>query len=462
MAKDQRVEIFEHYPIPRAVATLSVPTVLAMLVSVIYNLADTYFVGLLNDPVQTAAVSLAGPVLLATNAVNNLFGVGGSSMMSRALGSKDYDTLRASSAFGFYGSIACALAFGLLCTVFRPSLLGLLGADASTAGYTSAYLNWTITLGAVPSILHIVLSYMIRSEGAALIASVGTMSGCALNVILDPIFIMPWGLNMGVEGAALATFLSNCFSTLVFLGYLVKNRGKTMVCIDPRALRLDRRIVVGVFGVGLPASIQNLLNVVATTVLNQTAAPYGAAALAAMGIAKKIDMMPMYVALGISQGVMPLLSYNYASKNHKRMRSAFFFTGGIGLTISVLAMAVMLLMPEALVRLFIQDAETVAHGAVILRVSCLALPFLVTDFLCVGLFQAVGMGKASLILAISRKLALELPLIYLTNRLLGLYGLPWSQVLAEAGVSAIALFLLLRLFRDLKQQAPALADEAKV
>lgn len=462
MAKNERIQVFEDYPIPKAVMTLSVPTVLAMLVSVIYSLADTYFVGLLNDPVQTAAVSLAGPVLLATNAVNNLFGVGGSSMMSRALGSKDYKTLRASSAFGFYGSIACALVFGLLCTVFRGPLLGLLGADALTAGYTSAYLNWTITLGAVPTILHIVLSYMIRSEGAALIASIGTMSGCALNVVLDPIFIMPWGLNMGVEGAALATLVSNCFSTCVFLGYLLKNRGKTMVCIDPKALKdVTRGTVLGVFGVGLPASIQNLLNVLATTALNQTAAVYGAAALAAMGICKKIDMLPMYIALGISQGVMPLLSYNYASKNHKRMRTAFFFTGGISMVITVAGMALMFFAPGAVVRLFIEDAETVAHGAVILRASCLALPFLVADFLCVGLFQAVGMGKESLILAISRKLALELPLIYLLNHLFGLYGLPFSQVIAEVGVAAIALFMLMRLFKRLEREAvpaPALKD----
>jgi len=208
-----------------------------------------------------------------------------------------------------------------------------------------------------------------------------------------------------------------------------------------------------VFGVGLPASIQNLLNVVVTTLLNQTAAPYGAAALAAMGICKKIDMMPMYVALGISQGVMPLLSYNYASKNHRRMRAAFGFTAAIGLSIAVASMALMFFIPGRLVNLFIQDPETVAHGTVILRVSCLMIPFMVADFLCVGLFQAVGMGKESLILAISRKLALEMPLIFLLDRLLGLYGLPWAQVLAEVGVAAIALFLLVRLFKRLQAQA---------
>lgn len=458
MAKNDRVQLFETYPIPKAVLSLSVPTVLAMLVSVIYSLADTYFVGMLNDPVQTAAVSLAAPVLLAFNAVNNLFGVGGSSMMSRALGSKDYKTLRASSAFSFYGSLLCAVLFALLCTVGRGPLLSLIGADATTAAATSAYLNWTVSLGAVPAILNVVMAYLIRSEGAALMASVGTMSGCALNIVLDPLFIMPWGLGLGVEGAALATMVSNTFATLLFFGYLILKRGKTLVCIDPRALQLSRGIVLGVFGVGLPASIQNLLNVLVSTVLNNLASPYGAAALAAMGICKKVDMMPMYVALGISQGIMPLISYNYASKNYKRMRAAFTFTASISMSLALAAMLVLFVNPGGVVRLFIQDPETVAYGEKFMRAFCLAIPFLIADFMAVGVFQAVGMGKAALILAISRKLVLELPLTYLLNGLFPLYGLPYAQTLAEVGVAVIAIAMLMRLFKRLADEKPAAED----
>lgn len=457
-AKNDRVELFEQYPIPKAVASLSIPTVLAMLVTVIYSLADTYFVGMLNDPVQTAAVSLAAPVLLAFNAVNNLFGVGGSSMMSRALGRKDYETLRASSAFSFYGALICGVLFSVLCTAGRGPLLSLIGADATTSAATSAYMDWTVTLGAVPAILNVVMAYLIRSEGASMMASIGTMSGCALNIVLDPIFIMPWGLNMGVEGAALATMLSNAFATLLFFGYLLVKRGKTMVCIDPRALRLNRSVVLGVFGVGLPASIQNILNVVVSTILNNLASPYGAAALAAMGICKKVDMMPMYVALGISQGIMPLVSYNYASKNYKRMRSAITFTGGISLCLAVAAMLVLFFAPEAIIRLFIQDAETVAYGEKFMRAFSLVVPFMVVDFLAVGVFQAVGMGQAALILAISRKLVLELPLTYLLNWLFPLYGLPYAQTLAEVAVSAIALFMLVRFFKRLQNEQPRAED----
>ena len=201
---NQKTILFEQAPIPSAVMKLAVPTVLSSLVMVLYNLADTYFVGMLNNPIQNAAVTLAAPVLLAFNAVNNLFGVGSSSMMSRALGRKEYETVRQSSAFGFYCALFSGILLSLMCTVFRQPLLGILGADVNTIEATEGYLIWTVTFGAVPAILNVVLAYMVRSEGASLHASIGTMSGCLLNIIIDPIFIMPWGLNMGAAGAGLA------------------------------------------------------------------------------------------------------------------------------------------------------------------------------------------------------------------------------------------------------------------
>ena len=221
-----KLELFETAPIPKAVMKLCIPTVLSSLVMVLYNLADTYFVGMLNDPVQNAAVTLAAPVLLAFNAVNNLFGVGASSMMSRALGSKDYETVRRSSAFGFYCSTICGLLFSLLATIFMSPLLAMLGADSVTQGATADYMFWTVSLGAAPSILNVVMAYLVRAEGASLHASIGTMSGCLLNIILDPVFIMPWGLNMGAAGAGCATFLSNCVACLYFAVLLLKKTGE--------------------------------------------------------------------------------------------------------------------------------------------------------------------------------------------------------------------------------------------
>ena len=450
MAENRKKILFEEMPVPKAVLTLSVPTVVSSLVALLYSLADTYFVGMMNDPVQTAAVTLAAPVLLAFNAVNNLFGVGSSSMMSRALGRGDMKTLRQSSAFGFYGALISGILYSVVCALLMGPLLRLLGADATTAGVTADYMFWTVTLGATPSILNVVMAYLIRSEGATLHASIGAMSGCLLNIALDPLFILPSGLNMGAEGAALATLLSNCFATSYFFGYLFFKRRTTCVCISPKEFTLRREIVGGVCTVGVPASIQNLLNVVSHMLLNNLVSPYGAAALAGMGIASKIAMIPWYVSNGISQGVMPLVGYTCAARRIDRMKHALTFS--VKLSESVLcAMALTCCaFSRQITGAFIDDAATVAYGSAFLYGMSLSVPFLAMDFLAVGVFQAVGRGSLSLLMALLRKAVLEIPALFVLNAIWPLYGLSCAQLFAEICMAGIGTALLLRLIRRIE------------
>ncbi|MCD7917294.1 MAG: MATE family efflux transporter [Clostridiales bacterium] len=453
MTEQQKVELFEQTPIPRAVVKMAVPTVASSLVMVLYSLADTYFVGMLNDPVATAAVTLASPVLLAFNALNNLFGVGSSSLMSRSLGVKDYDTVRRTSALGFYCALFCSLLLSVGCTVLKAPLLTLLGADAETWSATADYMLWTVTCGAAPAILNVVLANMVRSEGAAMNASIGTMSGCLLNIVLDPIFILPWGLNMGAAGAGLATFLSNCVACLYFFILLFVRRGKTFVSISPRDLRWDKRIFLQICNVGIPAAIQNLLNVTGMTVLNNFTAVFGADAVSAMGIAHKIAMVPMYVAMGVSQGIMPLVSYNYASKGYRRMKQVVLFAGGISLVLMVFGTAVCLLGGSPLIGLFMENESVVAYGAVFLTGMSLAMPFLGIDFLAVGVFQACGMGRNALVFAILRKVVLEIPALVILNKLWPLYGLAYAQLVAEVVLAIAAVVILGRIFHSLQEPA---------
>ena len=439
MSKSEtKEELFERKPIPLAVASLCVPTIIGSLVTILYNLADTYFVGMLNLPIETAAVTLAAPVILAFNAVNNLFGVGGSSMMSRALGRKDMETVRTSSSFSFYGALICGIIFSLACTVFNTPLLKLLGADSTTFEATREYLQWPVCVGAVPSILNVVMGYLVRSEGAALHASVGTMSGCLLNILLDPIFILPQGLNMGSEGAGLATFVSNCFALFYFMSYLAVKRKTTCVSISPKNFHFDKKTIGGIFAVGVPAMIQNLLNVVGSTVLNNLAAPFEASALAAMGICTKVNMVPMYLAMGMTQGVMPLISYNYASGDRKRMKKAMLFTLVISELTLILTAFGMFFFADGLMHTFIEDSATIAYGVRFLKAYCLVQPLLAMDFFAVHIFQAIGYGMHALIFAILRKPVLEIPLMFILNYLFPLYGLPYSQVLAEAVMAVTA------------------------
>ena len=447
MADTSKINLFENTPVPKAVAQLAIPTILSSLVMVIYNLADTYFVGMLNDPIQNAAVTLAAPVLLAFNAVNNLFGVGSSSMMSRALGRKEYDTVYRSSAVGFYCALFCGIVFSMACAGFKVPLLRLLGADANTTAATAAYMRWTVNFGAVPAILNVVLAYMVRAEGAAFHASVGTMSGCLLNIILDPIFILPWGLNMGAQGAGLATFLANCVACTYFFVLLFIKRKNTYVCIHPNKFCLRKKIVLGICGVSIPAAIQNLLNVTGMTILNNFTSPFGADAVAAMGISQKINMVPMYIAMGLSQGIMPLVSYNYASGNEKRMKNTILFAAKASLCFMLPVVLGYYFGADQLITLFMKNDTIVSYGGRFLQSFCIGLPFLCIDFLAVNVFQAVGMGKEALIFAIMRKVVLEIPALYILNALLPLYGLAYSQFCAEIVLAAAAVFVLGRMFK---------------
>ncbi len=450
MEDEKKLYLFEEAPMSKAVVSMCVPTIISSLVIVIYNLADTYFVGMLNNPIQNAAVTLAAPVLLAFNAVNNLFGVGSSSLMSRSLGRKDYNTVRRVSAFGFYGAVAGGLAFTVIMLLARTPVLVLLGTDAGTAEATGAYLHWTVTCGAVPAILNVVMAYMVRSEGATLHASVGTMSGCLLNIMLDPVFILPWGLDMGAAGAGLATFLSNCAACVYFFVLLAVRGKKTYVCIRPSMFPWDRRIASGVCAVGIPAAIQNLLNVTGMTVLNNFTSSFGADAVAAMGIAQKINMVPMNIAFGASQGVMPLVGYNYASGNARRMREAIAFAMRISVSFLVAVAACYYFGAAQLIGLFIRNETIIAYGARFLHGMCLALPFLNIDFMAVGVFQAAGMGRRAFAFAILRKIVMEIPALYILNALIPLYGLAYAQAVTEVILAAAALLMLRKLFKEVE------------
>lgn len=446
-----KTELFETMPISKAIARLSIPTVMSCLVMIVYNLADTYFVGMLNNPLENAAVTLAAPVILAFNAVTNLFGTGCASMMSRALGVKDYETVKRTSAFGIYSTIVCGLLFSFSITVFKPFFLNILGAGPENTVQTAAYLFWTVSLGAVPSMLNVVMSNLVRAEGSALHASIGVMSGCALNIVLDPIFILPFGLNMGASGAGLATLISNCVACLYFVGFLIAKRGRTFVTVSLKYARPGRYVVKNVCAVGIPASIQNLLNVTGMTVMNNSMSAFGSEAVAASGIAHKITMIPMYVSMGITQGVMSLIGYNFSSGNRKRMNSAIKATARIAVSFIVAATIVLFVFSENITRAFIENQLTVEYGTAFMRGMSLAQPFLCVDFLGVAVYQACGMGRTSLIFAIFRKIVLEIPAMLILNRIRPMYGLAYAQPAAELILAVAAVVCLKRI---MKQPSP--------
>lgn len=452
--KQDRTAIFETMPVPRAVMTLVAPSILGMLVMMLYNLADTWFVGMLRDKDQTAAVNLAATVLLAFNAVNNLFGVGCSSLMGRSLGSRNTDTARRCAAFGMWGSVFSGILFSLLVVLCQDPLLQLLGCNDTNREYTRHYLFYTAMLGAMPSILNVVLGYLIRAEGRALQASIGTMSGCLINIVLDPFFILPQFLNLGAAGAGLATLISNLVACAYFLILIRKNKSSTCVCTDIRMAWPDRKIVKEVLSVGVPAAIQNLLNVTGMTILNNftaAAAADSSAAVAAMGIAHKACMLSMYVSMGFANGANPLVAYNYGSRDYQRAKKTVVFTAAVGVLFSVCAAVLYYAFSGSIITFFMDDKDVAAYGEVFLRSMCIGMPFLAMDFIGVGVYQAFGRGMIALLFAVGRKLVLEIPAMFLLNHFFPLYGLAWAQTCAEILLGVVAVFVLRSIFNGLEK-----------
>lgn len=438
-------KLFEETPVPQAVQTMMIPTIIGALVTVLYSLADTLFVGMMNDQIQNAAVALAAPALLAFNAVINLFGIGSSSMMSRALGRGDLKTVCASASLGFYGTVVSGALLSALCYIFMQPCVVLLGGDINTAAATTAYMNWAVVCGAIPTILNVVMGYMVRAEGASLHASIGTMSGCILNMILDPFFILPWGLGMGAAGAGLATFLSNCFACCYFFGLLMVRKKKTNINLNPKYLSLTKEIVFAVMEVGIPAAIQNLLNVTGMTILNNFVAGYGSSAVAAVGIAQKVYMVPIQVALGGTQGIMPLVGYSYASKNKQRFEETIQTVMKLLVPCMVLIMILCWIFAPSLIRLFMKNEEVITYGAMFLRGFCMCMPFMLVDFLAVSVFESVGMGKTALVFAILRKIVFEIPAIVILNKIFQASGITYAGFVSEFILSIFAVILLRRI-----------------
>lgn len=452
----EKTELFEKTPVRKSVAILVIPTIISQLISMVYNLADTYFVGQTGDYNQVAAITLVFPAYMTLAAISNLLGIGGGSLISRSLGQKDFKKARSAAAFSFYAAIIVAVIYSLITFIFKKPFIMLLGATPATYAYTYDYLFWVLIIGGVPTVLSMTLAHIVRAEGASRQASIGMAIGGILNIILDPIFILPWGLNMMIEGAAIATFISNVVSVIYFLIYLFSIRKRTVISLSIKHFKMSKEIVKPILSVGFPAFLQTTLATISNTFLNNLTSRYGETAIAAGGIVKKIDMLPMNVTMGLSQGVLPLIAYNYASKDYERMHKAAKFTRVLAISFSLFCVILFQIFAKPLVSLFIGDAQTIQYGAVFLRILCVAMPIMAVDFLITTMFQATGHGAKALTLSIIRKGPLDIALMYLMNFLIPLYGLYAVQPIVDTIALVVAIILYTAFYKNLKKQQTSL------
>lgn len=428
--KHDRTEIFAEMPVKRAVLRQILPSIASQMTALAYNLADTYFVGKLNDPNQTAAVTVAAAAFLMLTALSNLFGVGGASLIARLLGKQKIDETKEVSAFCFWYALISAAAFAGLMAIARDRILALCGAKDEYLDFARGYAFYTLILGAVPTVLANVLSNLIRAEGSASAAGFGVTLGCLLNVALDPIFILPKGLNMGAAGAGAATAISNACVMVFFIVWILLKRKASPLSLHPRGL-LAVRHASGVFRIGLPSAVQYALTVIAVSAQMNFVSKYGREAVAAVGITKKLDQLPLFFSIGIANGLLPLIGYNYAADNHERTERAFRFGCAISLGFASLCVIIYESFAPGLARLFIGDELTVTYAASFLRRMVLAMPCMSVCYPLIVKFQAMGKARASLIVSILRKGVIDIPLYFLMDSIIPLYGCMWVQPIVD-------------------------------
>lgn len=437
-----RNEIFENLPVPKAVFTLAIPTIMGMLVSVAYNLADTFFVGQLNDPYQVAAVTITMPIFLFLMAFGSVFGIGGGAYISRLLGMKDYDKVKKTSSFSFYAAIFVGIICTISALIFMSGLLKISGASENTWDFAHDYL-FIIALGAPAVILSFSLGQTIRAEGAAKVAMFGMMLGTIVNIILDPIFIL-W-LSWGVKGAAIATIISNILSVAYYIRYLMS--GQSILSIAWKDFTLNPDIIMEIFTIGIPASLNSVLMSSSNIVLNNFASSYGDDVVAALGVSGRVIMLPVFIMIGLSQGVQPLIGYNYASGNRERMTATMKFTGAAAALIGSFFAIFFFSTGKHLVRLFIDDSGVIVLGEQFIKVIIMSLPVLGILMLITVTFQAVGAARPSLILSIARQGFVFLPVLIIGNYFFGMNGLVYAQPLSDIGAVILAIFLFRKFSR---------------
>ena len=445
--KADQERIFESLPVPSALRVMIVPAVISQLIVLIYNMADTFYVGQTNNPYMVAAAALILPVFNITLCLAGLAGIGGGALISRLLGENREEEARRVSVFSLYLAILIAAVFALGMGIFMKPLLNLLGAGENTYEYARQYAFCVIVAGGIPTVLSNVLSNLIRSIGYSRQAGTGIVLGGLLNIALDPLFmfvLLPHGYE--VLGAGAATCLSNCIACVYFIVVVCRMGKESIVTFHPKVGRPERESIAAVFTVGIPSAVATLLFDLDYVIIDKLMVSYHDLALAAIGIVLKVERFPLNVGIGICQGMMPLVAYNYAAGNKKRMEDTIRISRMLGLAIAGISILLYEIFAVQFIRLFISDAQTVEMASAFLRIRVLATPLMFLSFFTVYLFQAFGMGKRSLFLGMMRWLVFNIPMLFLLNAVFGMYGIVWSQVTADT-LTVILSFYVYRKYK---------------
>ena len=454
MKKDN--ELFTSMPVGKAVAKLAIPTVISQIVVILYSLADTFFVGQIGDPNQLAALSITFPIFTLLTAVANLFGIGANSVIARSLGKNDEDTAKKASAFGFWASFAVTAVLAVILGAFMKPILTFFKADDFTFSHSARYLLWVFVIGGIPTVAGLILGHLVRAVGKTKEAGIGLSLGGIMNIILDPIFIfekgdtlfggaftMPFGFGMDVSGAAVATMLSNVISLVYFFVVFAKIRKSTVLSLNPKRFSLEKNVAFDTCAVGFPAAVSVMLVSVSIAVLNGLLLSHegGNILSAAYGVTSKCGTIALHISIGIAQGVMPLIGFNYGAKNHKRVHQVCSLSFKILWIFSIVFLAIVQFMPAAIAGIFTPHKETIEVAATFMRCWSWCVIGMSLFNMYNSVFQAVGKWKTSLLLAVLRLGVIFTVLSFVLDAIFGVAGLMWVQAITDTVSFVIAAIL---------------------
>ena len=444
--KENKIYVLESMPVPRAIMNLAIPSVLSMMVNIMYNLTDTFFIGKLNDPYQVAAVSISLPLFTLQMAMAGVFGVGGGSYLSRLLGRKDMEAARETLSTSVLSSAVISVVLGVVGIMSIPWFLRTVGASGMTYEHATKYMLY-ILIGSPVVLLKFTLVQLLRAEGSAKEAMIGLFIGTGMNMILDPLFI--FGFNMGVTGAAVATVLGNAAGMMYYLQFYL--RKKSLVPLTFKHMRLRWNCYREILMIGIPASLSQVMLSIGNTISYRLASVYSDIHVASLGVASRIFTIPIYIFIGISIGIQALVGYNYGAHNYPRMKATIRTAVTISLGFSAVLTLIFALFPRALIMIFIKDEQILELGTLTLEAYVFAIPISAVGMIMMNSLQAMGKALPALIVSLSRQGIMYIPAILILNKAFGFEGLIFAMPLADTLTTILSCTMLIWIVRRLKE-----------
>lgn len=448
MKREKSLDVFSMMPVPQAVIKNAIPAMVAMLMVLIYNLADTFFIGQTHNAYQVAAVSLATPVFLMFMAVGTIFGIGGTSVISRAMGEGKTEYAKKVCSFCMWACVGVGIIMSILFLLFMDSILLLVGASEDTWEYAQSYLT-IVSCSGVFVLISNCYSNILRAEGQATKAMIGQIIGNLLNIVLDPVLILGFGWN--ITGAAIATVIGNVMAAGYYIAYFL--RGKSTLSIRIRDFSVKDKICSSVLVIGIPASLASVLMSISQIIMNGLMAGYGDMAIAGIGVAMKVTMITGMIAMGIGQGIQPLLGYCVGAKTWERYKKIMRFSVWFAFFLGLIMTVICYIFTNQIVSVFLTEQSAFDYAVQFARILLSTSTLFGVFYVLTNALQAMGAAVSSLIINLSRQGIIYIPALFILKAVLGVTGLVWAQPVADLLSIGLAVGLYAMTFRKTSQTA---------